>query len=80
MSGNGGWETLDVASLLGIELPEEAGQAGVTTTANVGPYAVPLGRGVLRRQIPTSTGSNDDYLKDVPAVYREMLGLNKKRK
>jgi len=79
MSGNGGWETLDVAKLLGIELPEEAGQAGVTTTANVGPYPVPLGRGVLRRQIPTTTGSSEDYLKDVPEVYREMLGLKKRK-
>ena len=79
MSGNGGWETLDVAGMLGIELPEEAGQAGVTTTANVGSYPVPLGRGVFRRQIPTSTGSNDDYLRDIPAVYREMLGLKKRK-
>lgn len=78
MSGNGGWETLDVAGMLGIELPEEAGQAGITTSANVGPYQVPLGP-VLRRKFP-SNSAPEDYLKDVPAVYREMLGLNKKKK
>lgn len=76
MSGKGGWETLDVAALIGKELPEEAGMSGVTTSANVGAYAVPLGP-VLRRKIPT--GSDDDWMKDVPDVYKEMLGLKKRK-
>lgn len=75
MSGYGGWETLDVAALLGLD---EAGPAGTTTTANVGPYQVPLGP-VLRRSIP-SHGSQEDYLRDIPEAYRELLGLHKKRK
>jgi hypothetical protein len=72
------WETLDVASLLGIELPEEAGQAGVTTTANVGAYPVPIGP-VLRRQMLTR-GVNGGQLQDIPSAYRELLGLKKKKR
>lgn len=76
-NGYGGWETLDVAAMLGKEdLPEEAGMAGVTTSANVGAYQVPLGP-VLRRRIPR--GSEDDYMRDVPDVYKEMLGLKKRK-
>lgn len=78
MSGKGGWETLDVAALIGKELPEDAGMSGVTTSANVGAYAVPLGP-VLRRKMPTGS-SDDDWMKDVPDAYKELLGLNKKRK
>lgn len=84
MSGNGngygGWETLDVAGMLGKDdLPEAAGMAGVTTSANVGSFAVPLGP-VLRRKVPNvSRGSDDDYLRDVPDVYKEMLGLKKRK-
>jgi hypothetical protein len=64
------WETLDVEALLNKEeLPEQ------TTSANVGSYPVPLGP-VLRR--PDVAGEEEDYLKDVPDAYKEMLGLKHK--
>jgi hypothetical protein len=72
--GTNGWETLDVAGMLGMEeLPEEAG--GTTTAANAGPYAVPLGP-VLRRPDLVG-GAEDDYLKDVPDAYLEILGISR---
>jgi len=68
-----GWETLDVESLLNRdELPEE------TTTANVGAYQVPLGP-VLRRPDLVG-GAEDDYLRDIPDAYKEILGLGIKHK
>lgn len=78
MSGSNGWKTLDVAALLGLELPEEAGQAGITTTANVGAYPVPIGP-VLRRQMLTR-GVNGGQLQGIPDAYRNLLGLKKKKK
>jgi hypothetical protein len=48
------WKTLDTAGML---KKESAGMGGVTTTANVGAYAVPLGAPrkptpLLRRAVP----------------------------
>ena len=43
------WETPNIERLLLKRQEEEAGMAGITTSANVGSYPVPLGP-VLRRQ------------------------------
>lgn len=67
------WETLDVAGMLGHdELPEE------TTSANVGAYPVPLGPVLRRTAVDGIATSTEDYLKDVPDAYKEMLGLKSK--
>lgn len=50
MSTNG-WETLDVEALLSRR-EEAAGGTGATTSANAGPYAVPIGA-PMRRKFPT---------------------------
>lgn len=53
MSGH--WEDLDVEALLARrEEQTMAGGGGGTTSANVGAFAVPLGR-PLRRAFPTSS-------------------------
>lgn len=44
------WGTPDIAGMLKRK-NEDAGMPGVTTSANVGPYAVPLGQ-PLRRVVP----------------------------
>lgn len=72
------WETPDIEGMLKKdELPEAAGQAGATTTANVGPYQVPLGPMLRRPDIVG--GAEDEYLKDIPDAYKEILGLGKRK-
>ena len=68
-----GWETLDVSELLKRNLPEE------TTSGNVGSYQVPLGK--VQRRAPVSNIATDtDFMRDVPDVYKEALGIGKKKK
>lgn len=74
MGKNSQWETPDIAAML----PRNEAVAGTTTTANVGPYAVPLG--VPLRRAPVTPPSDYDYLPDVPEAYRELLGLPTRRK
>lgn len=70
MSDSPKWETPNVAQMLKRKtIPESAGMSGVTTSANVGAFAVPLGV-PLRRP-------NVDKLAIKSATYKT---LGKKRK